>query len=159
MNEPTPAPIVVGVDGSEDSAQALRWAATEAALRGCAVEAVSVSTVGERVLQARSGYAPFADRAAAHVAAVERANPNVRLRHIRMIGSPAPALVRTARGAAMLVVGSSGAGAVARALLGSVSAYCARHADCPVVIISKPKPVPTPKRATVDSLATPGPLL
>jgi nucleotide-binding universal stress UspA family protein len=159
MNEPTPAPIVVGVDGSEDSAQALRWAATEAALRGCAVEAISVSTAGERVLEARTGYAPFADRAAAQVAAVARAHPTVQLRHIRTIGSPAPALVRTARGAAMLVVGSRGAGAMARALLGSVSSYCARHADCPVVIISKPKPVPAPKRSTVDSVATLGPLL
>lgn len=75
-----------------------------------------------------------------------------------MIGSPAPALVRVARGAAMLVVGSRGAGAVARAVLGSVSGYCARHADCPVVIISKAKSVP-PKWSTKDSLATPGPLL
>lgn len=159
MNEPTPAPIVVGVDGSEDSAQALRWAVAEAALRGCAVEAVSVATAGERVMATRTGYAPFADRVAAQLAAVERANPSVQLRHLRTIGSAAPALVRAARGAAMLVVGSRGAGGIAQALLGSVSAYCARNADCPVVIISKPKPVPTPKRSTVDSLATPGPLL
>lgn len=58
MNEPILAPVVVGVDGSEDGAQALRWAATEAALRGCAVEAISVSTAGERVLKAPTARPP-----------------------------------------------------------------------------------------------------
>jgi nucleotide-binding universal stress UspA family protein len=37
-----------------------------------------------------------------------------------------------------LVVGSHGYGTVKRALLGSVSSYCAHHAKCPVMIIKKP---------------------
>ncbi|XP_022146073.1 universal stress protein PHOS32-like [Momordica charantia] len=42
-------------------------------------------------------------------------------------------------GASMLVVGSHGYGAIKRALLGSVSDYCARHAPCTVAIVKNPK--------------------
>ncbi|EMS51704.1 Universal stress protein A-like protein [Triticum urartu] len=38
----------------------------------------------------------------------------------------------------LLVVGSQGYGAIRRALLGSVSDYCAHHADCSVVIVKQP---------------------
>ncbi|MCO5578605.1 hypothetical protein L7F22_032449 [Adiantum nelumboides] len=38
----------------------------------------------------------------------------------------------------ILVIGSHGYGAVKRALLGSVSDYCAHHVKCPVVIVKKP---------------------
>lgn len=41
--------------------------------------------------------------------------------------------------AAMLVVGSHGYGAIKRAVLGSVSDYCAHHAHCTVMIVKKPK--------------------
>jgi nucleotide-binding universal stress UspA family protein len=50
-------------------------------------------------------------------------------------GHPAPTLVETSQGADLLVVGSSGHGAFVGMLLGSVSAHCARHASCPVVIV------------------------
>ncbi|KAJ1695200.1 hypothetical protein LUZ63_011898 [Rhynchospora breviuscula] len=39
----------------------------------------------------------------------------------------------------MLVVGSHGYGAIKRAVLGSVSDYCAHHAHCTVMIVKKPK--------------------
>ncbi|KAI5008836.1 hypothetical protein ZWY2020_009884 [Hordeum vulgare] len=39
----------------------------------------------------------------------------------------------------LLVVGSQGYGAIRRALLGSVSDYCAHHADCSVMIVKQPK--------------------
>ncbi|XP_074578270.1 universal stress protein PHOS34-like [Curcuma longa] len=42
--------------------------------------------------------------------------------------------------AKMLVVGSHGYGAIKRAVLGSVSDYCAHHAHCTVMIVKKPKP-------------------
>ncbi|WVZ04625.1 hypothetical protein V8G54_017971 [Vigna mungo] len=41
--------------------------------------------------------------------------------------------------ASMLVVGSHGYGALKRAVLGSVSDYCAHHAHCTVMIVKKPK--------------------
>ncbi|KAJ8506868.1 hypothetical protein OPV22_007754 [Ensete ventricosum] len=42
--------------------------------------------------------------------------------------------------AEILVVGSHGYGAIKRAVLGSVSDYCAHHAHCTVMIVKKPKP-------------------
>ncbi|XP_059625684.1 universal stress protein PHOS34 [Cornus florida] len=41
--------------------------------------------------------------------------------------------------ASMLVVGNHGYGAIKRAVLGSVSDYCAHHAHCTVMIVKKPK--------------------
>ncbi|XP_068660515.1 universal stress protein PHOS34-like [Aristolochia californica] len=41
--------------------------------------------------------------------------------------------------AAMLVVGSHGYGAIKRAVLGSVSDYCAHHAHCTVMIVKRPR--------------------
>ena len=41
--------------------------------------------------------------------------------------------------ATVLVVGSHGYGAIKRAVLGSVSDYCAHHAHCTVMIVKKPK--------------------
>ncbi|KAI3951699.1 hypothetical protein MKW92_034430 [Papaver armeniacum] len=41
--------------------------------------------------------------------------------------------------ATVLVVGSHGYGALKRAVLGSVSDYCAHHAHCNVMIVKKPK--------------------
>jgi nucleotide-binding universal stress UspA family protein len=158
MNESTPALIVVGVNGSQASAKALRWAAAEAAVRGCAVEAVSVTTAAKRA-EAQAGYVHLVDKAAGPVTEIGREFPSVHIRHRRTIGAPARNLVRAAHGAAMLVVGSRRAGALMRILLGSVSAYCARHANCPVVIVSKDKPVHSARPSTEDLLATPGPLL
>jgi nucleotide-binding universal stress UspA family protein len=137
--ERNPTPIVVGVDGTDGSTIALDWAATEAALRGCIVHAVSVAILPDRI-------SSFADRVAAQVAAVSRRHPSVLVRQIRLIGAPAPVLARTARGSSMLVVGSHGTGRAGRVLLGSVSTYCARHASCPAVIVSTPE-----RPATVGS--------
>ncbi|CAI9785607.1 unnamed protein product [Fraxinus pennsylvanica] len=41
--------------------------------------------------------------------------------------------------ASILVVGNHGYGAIKRAVLGSVSDYCAHHAHCTVMIVKKPK--------------------
>ena len=41
--------------------------------------------------------------------------------------------------ASVLVVGSHGYGAIKRAVLGSVSDYCAHHAHCSVMIVKRPK--------------------
>lgn len=149
MAESGQNPIVVGVDGSEVCRGALDWAVREAARRDCVLEAVTVSVptaLGDRDAVTRM----LTDQVADQVATAAGRFPAVRVRRVSLTGSPAPALVRAAHGAAMLVVGSRGAGPLVRALLGSVSAYCAAHAGCPVVI------VPSQDHATVGADATTG---
>ena len=142
-----PAPLVVGLDGSELSAAALDWAAAEAARRGARVVAVTV----------HSGSADL-DTATEHVRRAARGHPGVTITHERRTGLIADTLLSAADGAAMLVIGSHGANGVLSALLGSVAAYCVRHARGPVVLIppALAAPIGAPRP---DSALTPGPLL
>jgi nucleotide-binding universal stress UspA family protein len=53
-------------------------------------------------------------------------------------GNPAEELVKAARGADMLVVGSRGSGGFGRLLMGSVSSQVTHHAECPVMVVREP---------------------
>jgi len=66
---------------------------------------------------------------------VSSVEPDVLIRSSVVEGHPAEVLVRAARGADMLVVGSRGHGGFTEAVLGSVSQYCVHHAPCPVLVI------------------------
>ncbi len=133
--------IVVGVDGSPSSMTALRWAILQAELTGCEVEAVTAWR-----LPSRYGFAAVTDRAtdfegdARKVLAdalneVSSVEPDVLIRSSVVEGHAAEVLVRAARGADMLVVGSRGHGGFTGSVLGSVSQYCVHHALCPVLVI------------------------
>lgn len=61
--------------------------------------------------------------------------PDVLVHRLVSIEPPARALAEQAEGAALLVVGSHGRGALRRALLGSVSHAMIYHAPCPVAIV------------------------
>jgi nucleotide-binding universal stress UspA family protein len=146
--------IVVGVDGSEGSQRALRWAAEEALIRAVPLEVVHTYDV-RSTRTSLSPESPFGrdgwgGRPADVDATVQEAAQHAQelvdrlvedLRgvevHAEAVPStdPARTLVERSRGADMLVVGSRGRGDVASLLLGSVSTSCAHHADCPVVII------------------------
>jgi nucleotide-binding universal stress UspA family protein len=134
--------IVVGVDGSAPSMAALRWAIHQAKLTGSSVDAVIAWH-----LPAGYGMAPMADRAAVDfegeakqilVAALNEVSgtePEVLVRPSVVEGHTADVLVRAAREADLLVVGSRGHGELTSALLGSVSHFCVHHASCPVLVI------------------------
>jgi nucleotide-binding universal stress UspA family protein len=57
------------------------------------------------------------------------------LRQLVREGNPATVLRDETKDAQMLVVGSRGHGGFAGLLLGSVSANCAEHTQCPVLVI------------------------
>jgi nucleotide-binding universal stress UspA family protein len=134
--------IVVGVDGSESSKDALRWAAHQAELTGASLEAVitweiSSGSVGFAV-PIPSDYDPGASAKQTLDATVrdvlgESGALGVSARVIE--GPPARSLLDVAKGADLLVLGSRGHGPFVGVLLGSVSEYCAAHATCPVVVI------------------------
>jgi nucleotide-binding universal stress UspA family protein len=135
--------VVVGVDGSEESVTALRWAARYAQQAGASVRAVLAwhypGAVGgppmehsplrpqtERQMQDRLNEAvaqvypdPGSDGVAATVS----------------YGHPAEVLIGESEDADLLVVGYRGHGGFAGMHVGSVSMHCVTHAHCPVTVV------------------------
>ncbi|MFD4248424.1 universal stress protein [Amycolatopsis thermoflava] len=129
------ASIVVGVDGSAGSAEALRWAITEAAPTGRDVVAVNVWSYaggGETAEAVRAAHRHALDEL---IDRVHTGAPDVPVQREIVEGDPVRMLLSVSSDAEMLVLGSHGYGRLSRALLGSVGAQCLRHARCPVVII------------------------
>ncbi|GAA1072952.1 universal stress protein [Kitasatospora arboriphila] len=137
--------IVVGVDGSPASVDALRWAVGQARAQGAVVEALTAWeypaptgwTVPVTVDQDLAGMArkTLDESIAAAAGAVE----SVEVRAVVAQGGAVQCLLDAARGAELLVVGSRGLGGFTGALLGSVSQHCVQHAPCPVVVMRHPK--------------------
>lgn len=131
--------VVVGVDGSEASVTALRRAVRIANALNASVEAVSTwrmptgyATMGE------FEYSPLDDADAKLSGAAKSvfgAKSPQWFTATTFEGDAAEVLIEQSRGAEMLIVGSRGHGGIAGVLLGSVSATCAEHAHCPVLII------------------------
>lgn len=138
--ESTPR-IVVGVDGSEGSKDALRWAIRQAGFTGAVVEPVIAwqypMFFGWAALGPDdSDYGQMAEQTLADTLA-EVVGPELpaRVQGRVVEGYPPQVLVEASAGAELLVVGSRGYGAFADALLGSVSTYCVHHARGPVTVI------------------------
>lgn len=135
--------IVVGVDGSEGSKEALRWAARQAELTGAKLRLVMAweSTSIPFYAPLMDGFDLESDTRKTIEGMVQevlgRPGPDVEIAAVE--GSPASTLVNEARGADLLVVGSRGRGEVAGTLLGSVSQHCVTHARCPVVVVHRTK--------------------
>jgi len=134
--------LVVGVDGSEPSLAALRWALDEARLRKARVLAVYVWLFPS--LTPRHGGLGFEElrRSAEEllddaVESVAGAAEGVEIKRVVVEGTPPEELVAVADGAELLVLGARGLGGFAGLLLGSVSQQCAHHARCPVVIVHR----------------------
>ena len=135
--------IVVGVDGSEPSNRALRWALQEARLRGAAVQAVHAWTppyVGVHPYTAPVLHPAELERAARElldhvVAETDAGSPPVPIERHVVEGPAARVLLDASKGAALVVVGSRGRGGFAGLLLGSTSQQVCHHATCPVVVV------------------------
>jgi nucleotide-binding universal stress UspA family protein len=150
--------VIVGVDGSEHAAAALRWAEGVAGRRGWPLAAVLAWDVLDQFeIDHVQGYRvdygrPDAEAAlAAYV--IEALGPDraARVSSTAKAGAPAEVLVEAAGDASLLVVGGRGLGAVRKALLGSVGLYCAQWASCPVAIVRNIDPVAVggPRRIVV----------
>jgi nucleotide-binding universal stress UspA family protein len=138
--------ILVGVDGSESSRAALRYAADLAPKLGLPLHALVVWDYP--ALAWGDWYVPETiarlEEAADAVAEAEAAKlfPDGRPDWFMIAtrqGSAAAELIEASRDAGMLVVGSRGRGGFAGLLLGSVSRACAAHAHCPVLVVPQPR--------------------
>ncbi|MEV5595973.1 universal stress protein [Streptomyces sp. NPDC052496] len=128
-------PVVVGVDGSDSSTQALDWAAEEARLRGLPLRIVYAS-LWERYGEGSAEEAEVAEQVLS--GSVERAARGMIGRQVTahlIPEEPAAALTAEARSAAVLVVGHRGRGELASLLLGTVSLTVAGQARCPVIVV------------------------
>lgn len=126
--------IVVGFDGSEGSAAAMRWAVAEAERRGAAITAVRAWSTGE--FGTLEEMAEVAQKTLdADVAAIVGDDPGVPVATVAERGPAAKVLLRNSHDADMVVVGSRGHGGFTGLLLGSVGQQVATHAGAPVVVI------------------------
>lgn len=139
----SPGKIVVGIDGSDTSRRALRWALDEARSRAGWVEVVH-----GWLLPAAYGYptlalpdlAIYEESAEAMVSKivdeVDTSGLSQPLSRIVAGGtSTAGLLCERSADAEMLVVGSRGVGGFRGMLVGSVAQHLAHHAPCPLVVI------------------------
>jgi nucleotide-binding universal stress UspA family protein len=120
-------PLVVGIDGSESSLQAVDWAADEAARHRLPLRLVHAAATLEHETT-DSIIASATARASKRAPAVDRASEV-------LYEEPVAALTGKGRNAYALVLGSRGLGDLAGLLLGSVSLAVAGRADCPVVVV------------------------
>ncbi|NEA60773.1 universal stress protein [Streptomyces sp. SID13666] len=155
--------IVVGVDGSESSRAALRWAAAEAVTRRAELVAVHAWEPSGAFL------APYAPRPVGHTPAEERARagdvlrasvrqalgprPGVGVRLVLVEGRASPALLAQAQHALLLALGHRVPASRLLPALGPVPRDCVRHSPCPVVTV--PAATGRPAPAAEDGPAGP----
>ena len=150
-------PVIVGVDGSEISIAAVRWACSFA--ESFAVPVVAVHTWTGVAPQGDSYRHEFPVEAAESVLLAESVAgcrteyPDVTIEQVTERGTPADALLARCRQAQLLVVGSHGRGALGRALLGSTSQDMLHRAHCPVTIC-RPDTIPAPPHTDAPSVPT-----
>jgi nucleotide-binding universal stress UspA family protein len=138
------AGIVVGVDGSENSLDALRWAAEEARVRGALLRVVAIFNAPIM----STGYEVVApdpsDLAAASNTMLDAAVDSVRQEgglegvHVAtevVEGHAGERLIELSHDADMVVVGARGHGGFLGMVLGSVTGHVVNHAACPVVVV------------------------
>lgn len=131
--------VVVGYDGSEHAQRALDWAVEEARLRNAtlapAAMVVPLVSYGIPELPDDMGLEAAAHLLAGASQRVRERAPDLRVRPIRMVTTPAHGLMQLAEDAQLMVLGSRGRGGVASMILGSVSLRVAQRAACPTVVV------------------------
>ncbi|WP_051580520.1 universal stress protein [Pseudonocardia acaciae] len=149
-----PGVVVVGIDGSAPSRNALRYAMAEASRRGAGVRLVWAYDPSERRSTGQGGGADASPSlvgpsvelgARAWRMATGLAGADPRLAsvpvEIRVLAGPAAGvLLAAARDADLVVIGRRSRCGLAKALLGPVGLHCALHSEVPVVIVPADAP-------------------
>jgi nucleotide-binding universal stress UspA family protein len=130
MNE-----LVVGVDGSEESRLALRWAASLATAIGVRLVAVEAWIGGDPATAGETADRVRRDLADAARAVLGEVGADLDISFEALSGSAAGAILERVTPGDGLILGSRGRGGFAGLLLGSVSRECVDHAPCPVIVV------------------------
>ncbi|MEU4248088.1 universal stress protein [Amycolatopsis sp. NPDC026612] len=145
---PEPGPVVVGVDGSPNSEQAVAVAFEEASLRG--VPLVAVHAWSDITYEDTRGTARILTQPETLEGDEERLlgqrlggwqekYPDVEIRRQLVRDRPRHVLLEASETAQLVVVGSRGRGGFTGMLLGSTSQALVQHAQCPVLVV-RPEP-------------------
>lgn len=141
MSVSTVRRIVVGVDGTAESAAALRWACREATLRRAEVHAIYVREAPYYSMPSYAvpgqGHPGDLDVDVMWKSVLPELAPGVLVRTEAADGLAARVLLERCAGADMLVLGASGDLPGAVWSPGPVIRACLRRAPCPVVVISE----------------------
>jgi nucleotide-binding universal stress UspA family protein len=135
--------IVVGVDGSDKSIKAMRWAIEHAKLLGARVRIIGAWDVPGTIYftPGHVGSDYYQDASDSFDAAIAKGLEGLDVQGVLVEkeliqGRPSKALHDAAVGALSLVIGSHGLGSTFPGMhLGSTAFYCVNHAPCPVVLI------------------------
>lgn len=150
--------IVVGVDGSHASRQALRWALGEARARGTdhTVHLLHVTPLEYVAALTGEAIAPVEDATATErgrqvlekmkAQAAADGYTDVSVTTQQLTGNVAASLLKASHDADLLVVGSRGHGGFTGLLLGSTAQACVAHASCPVTVVPAPEGTTTGQR-------------
>jgi nucleotide-binding universal stress UspA family protein len=140
--------IVVGIDGSPQSAIALEWAVTRATLGGHELELVNAYNFpadldfygfhGSAMQDPTDRFTEYSEQLLEAAAArVKELASELTCTLTSRLGAPAYVLGEASEGADLVVVGRRGLGAATSVLLGSVSNRLTVEAKCPLVVISE----------------------
>ncbi len=138
--------IVVGVDGSDHSRRALRFAVEEARRRGATIDAVHAYHTVIYQPGMEFGYAgPLPPQEKLEAEAMKQllevlaeVPADVPVDPIVAGGTPSHVLIEAGEGADVVIVGSRGFGGFKGLLLGSTSLQVVTHAPCPVIVVPPP---------------------
>ncbi|SFS89827.1 universal stress protein [Saccharopolyspora flava] len=136
-------PVVAGVDGSDNSTEALAAAFAEAAWRGVGLVAVHASrepSIREVGLGHLEPEMATSERVLAEaLAGLQQQHPDVPVERVTVNERPRDTLIERSRSAQLVVVGSRGRGGFLGMLLGSTSQALLHHAECPVLVVHPSK--------------------
>jgi nucleotide-binding universal stress UspA family protein len=164
QNPGSPTRIVVGVDGSAPSERALRWAHFIAEAAGASLDVVvawepftGFGWLGAGWETVPTDWDPASNAEKVLTATIGKVFGDYRPAGLQLTvreGNAAKVLLEVSAGADMLIVGSRGHGGFTGLLLGSVSAACAEHAKCPVLVLHGETPPPSRRHADAEVAVT-----
>ncbi len=130
--------IVVGIDGSDASKHALRWAVGQAELSGAELVALTAWHLPEMYGYVSRDYdVDAANMLEGVLKEVLEPPPAVTVRSRVVEGRAASVLIEASKDADLVVLGTRGRGGFEGMLLGSVSQHTVQHAACPVVVVPR----------------------
>ena len=138
--------IVVAVDGSDASNEAVRWAANAALKREQPLKLVSAYTMpqfmyADGMVPPQELYDELESEAGDKIENARKIvsdfSADIEVSYLVKEGAPIDTLLDLSETAEMIVMGSRGLGGLSGLVMGSVSSAVVSHADCPVVVVRK----------------------